>query len=202
MRRVLILSLLCTAAACSSKDSAKTDTTSGMAPATPAAGTASAADTTKKPAGGMAGMAMTGDPDHDFLRMMSDHHKGLIAMAHETVESKDNITVKPIAKRLDAEQDKEIDKMSTMLDSAFKDSYTPMIMPDNQAMLDSLKSKTGAAYDHTFLENVIKHHEAAVKMIDDYLPKAKMPALKAMAEQMKATQQKEITEFQAKLKAK
>lgn len=147
-------------------------------------------------------MAMTGDPDHDFLRMMSDHHKGLIAMSHETIESKENIGVKPVAKRLDAEQDKELDDMIGMLDSAFKDNYTPMMMPDNQAMLDALKGKSGADYDRIFLQNVIKHHEQAIKMIDDYLPKGKMAQLKTMAEKSKATQQKEIAEFQAKLTAK
>lgn len=34
--------------------------------------------------GGMANM--TGDPDRDFFRMMTDHHKGLVAMAHLSVE--------------------------------------------------------------------------------------------------------------------
>jgi uncharacterized protein (DUF305 family) len=36
---------------------------------------------------GMGGMAgMTGNADQDFLRMMSDHHKGLVAMAHLSAE--------------------------------------------------------------------------------------------------------------------
>lgn len=200
MRRFVLSALAATAVtACSSKDSAKNDTASGMAPAA-AAAAKPAADSAKS--GGMGNMAMTGNADHDFLRMMSDHHKGLIAMAHETIESKDKLGVKPIAKRLDAEQDKEIDRMATLLDSAFKDSYTPMIMPDNQALLDALKGKTGADYDRTFLESVIKHHQQAIQMIDAYLPKAGMPQLKAMAEQMKAAQEKEIKEFQGTLGAK
>jgi uncharacterized protein (DUF305 family) len=131
--------------------------------------------------------------------MMSDHHKGLIAMVHLTVESKDKITTKPIAARLDKAQDAELDKMVTMLEKDFKDPYAPKMMPDNQAMLDELKGKTGAEFDKTFLTNIIKHHEGALKMIDEYLPKAKSPAIKAMAEKMKAVQSKEIAEFQAKL---
>jgi uncharacterized protein (DUF305 family) len=179
--------------ACSSKDAAKTDSSAAATPVAAAAPAAApAADTSAHAAAtGMGNMAMTGNPDQDFLRMMSDHHKGLIAMVHLTVESKDKITTKPIAARLD--------KMVTMLEKDFKDPYAPKMMPDNQAMLDELKGKTGAEFDKTFLTNIIKHHEGALKMIDEYLPKAKSPAIKAMAEKMKAVQSKEIAEFQAKL---
>ena len=55
-------------------------------PADRVADTAAVAADTSRPAGGhdMTGMAMTGDADHDFLRMMSSHHKGLI-VAHESM---------------------------------------------------------------------------------------------------------------------
>lgn len=147
----------------------------------------------------MSGMAMTGDPDRDFLRMMMDHHKGMVAMAHPTIESKEKLAVKPLAKQLDSEQDKDLDKMSGMLDSLYKDNYTPKLMPDNKAMVDDLLKKSGAAYDTTFMQDAVKHHEQAVKMIDDYLPKAKQPAVKAMAEQMKAPQQREIADLKKRL---
>jgi len=79
------------AGACSSADKAA-DTTVAAAPeattnAAPMGGSAmNSSDSMsgmKKDAGmkGMGGMAMTGDADRDFLRMMSDHHKGMILMA-------------------------------------------------------------------------------------------------------------------------
>ncbi len=91
--------------------------------------------------GGMAGMAMTGDPNRDFLRMMSDHHKGLIAMAHQTIENKEKLAVKDIARRLDTKQDQELEKMNTMLETDYKDAYAPKVMPDNQQMVDDLFEK-------------------------------------------------------------
>ena len=151
--------------------------------------------------GSMAGMAMTGDPDHDFLRMMSDHHKGMIAMAHMTKEQQPAPGSVADATKLDTKQDAELDKMQTMLEKDFKDPYTPKVMPDNQAMVDQLRGKTGADYDRTFYENVVKHHQEAIKMIDDYLPKGKNPRLKQMAEKMKSDQAREITEFQKKADA-
>lgn len=145
---------------------------------------------------GMQQMAnMTGNPDHDFLRMMSDHHKGLIVMAHMTKDRKEGGTAAADATRLDTKQDQELDHMVSMLETDFKDPYAPKVMPEHQAMADSLRAKTGKEYDRTFYRDVIKHHEEAIKMIDDYLPKARNTTLKRMAEQMKADQTKEIGEF-------
>ena len=147
---------------------------------------------------GMQGMKMTGDPDHDFLRMMSDHHKGMIGMAHLATEEKKAGAAAADAKKLDAKQDSELDKMITMLDSDYKDQYTPMVMPDNQAMIDELKGKNGKEFDRAFYQNVVKHHQQAIKMIDDYLSKGKNATIKQMAEKMKSDQKKEISEFEKK----
>lgn len=189
--------VIVTVSACGTKENTKPETAAGIPSATSASTDSAAKAASTAP--GMGAMAMTGDPDHDFLRMMTDHHKGMILMAHETIESKAKLGVKPIAARLDKEQDVEMDKMTTMLEKTFKDPYAPKVTADNQAMADQLKGKSGAEYDRTFLENVIKHHEQAVKMIDAYLPTAKLPELKKMAENMKAVQSAEITEFKKRL---
>ena len=102
---------------------------------------------------------------------------------------------------MDKKQDAEVEKMVTMLDQRYKDAYTPKVMPDNQRMVDELKGKSGAEYSRTFLKNVIAHHQQAVKMIDEYLPKAKSPQVKSMAQKMKSDQTREIAEFQKKLSA-
>lgn len=151
-------------------------------------------------AGKMGGMAkMTGDADHDFLRMMSDHHKGLIVLAHMTKERTDVGAARADASKLDAEQDKEIDMMQTMLEKDFKDPYAPKVMSEHQQMADELKAKSGKDYERTFYQDIIKHHQEAVTMIDDYLPKGKNAMLKGMAQTMKTDQQKEIQDFQQKV---
>ena len=122
-------------------------------------------------------------------------------MVHPTLEKKENLAVKGDATRMDKMQDAEIEKMVTLLDKQYKDAYTPTVTPDNQRMVDELKTKSGADYSRTFLKNVITHHQQAIKMIDDYLPKAKNPQVKSMAEKMKSDQTKEIAELQKKLSA-
>lgn len=142
---------------------------------------------------------MTGDPDRDFLRMMSDHHKGMIAMAHPTMDFKGELSVKGEAKKLDKNQDAELEKMSTMLSKQWNDDYTPSIMPSNQKMVNDLSGKSGNDYSRAFLSNVVMHHTEAIKMIDEYLAKAKNADVKQMAEKMKADQAREIAEFNRKL---
>ena len=195
-----VAALMVIASACGTNESANSKTSAAVARTSQPSSVPM--DSPAKAMGARAGMhamAMTGDPDHDFLRMMTDHHKGMILMAHETIESKLTLGVKPIAARLDKEQDVEMDKMTTMLEQTFKDPYAPKVTSDNQAMADQLKGKAGDDYDRTFLKNVIMHHEEAVKMIEDYLPTAKLPELKTMAEKMKVTQSSEIVEFRKRL---
>lgn len=183
-------------AACSPKPDSTADSTAAAS----SSSVISSTDTASPPtSSGMAGM--TGDPDRDFLRMMSDHHKGLIAMVHPTLDSKEKLSIKGDAAKMDKKQDAELDKMITMLDQQYKDAYTPSVMPDNQRMVDGLAGKSGVDYSRTFLQNVITHHKQAIKMVDEYLPKARNPQVKAMAEKMKSDQGKEIADFQKKLGA-
>lgn len=198
-------------AACTSKSDEPG--AAGASAAAPAAGASTAA--APDSGAGMAGMdhstmgsmkpmgGATGDPDRDFLRMMSDHHKGLIAMAHMTIEEakKGAPATKADAEKLDAKQDAELDSMVTKLEQQYKDPYNPQIMPDNQKMIDELQGQSGTAYDRMFYQHVVHHHQQAIQMIDLHLPIMKDPKVKAMAERMKRDQTREIEEFQRKASA-
>lgn len=143
---------------------------------------------------------MSGNPDQNFLRMMSDHHTGMIAMAHPTKNGKGSTdAVRDDAKKIDSAQDAEIATMLGILKKDFKDPYTPMIRRHSQMMTDSLLQQTGSNYDHVFYMNTIMHHREALSMIDQFLPKLTRPDLKAMAQKMKVDQMREIAEFERKL---
>lgn len=150
----------------------------------------------------MSGMAgMTGNADHDFLRMMSDHHEGLLVM---TAMAKDRAgsAASADARRMETAQRAERDHMLMMLKQDLKDStYVPKVMPQHRAMSDSLRARTGKNFDRAFYQNVIAHHREALRMVDEYLPKGQSAALKSMAEKMKADQAKEIAAFESKARA-
>lgn len=160
-----------------------------------------AADTTAMQPDTAAGsMVMTPaqDADQEFLREMTNHHQGLIVMAHEAVE-KGGSEVKTLAQTLDQKQDAEQEQMIGILQRDYSDTHQPMVMPKNQAMAVSLSQKSGADYDMAFQMNVVQHHREGIAMIDQYLPRLTRAEVRTMAETMKADQQKDIQEIEAKM---
>lgn len=145
----------------------------------------------------MAGMNMA-NSDRDFLRMMSDHHEGLIEMASAAMTKASMSATQGDAHNLHTKQAAERDSMIAMLRNAYSDAYAPKVMPKNRAQNDSLQALAGADYDRAFYRIVIEHHRAGIAMIDSTMPHLTKDDVKRMAEKMKADQQKEITEFQRK----
>jgi uncharacterized protein (DUF305 family) len=174
--------------ACSGTKAPDARDTSAAA-AAPVAAPVAAAPASATPAAGAT------DADHDFLKAMSDHHKGMIGMAHITKDNKQKLTTKKLATRIDSEQDAELDAMVTMLEQDFKDPYTPKMSAADQALEDDLKTKTGKAYDRAFIDNTVAHHKAAVALIDAYLPNAKNEKVKALAAKMRTGLEGEIAEL-------
>ena len=138
------------------------------------------------------------DADHEFLRMMSDHHEGMIQMATAAMTKGSNPTVQGDAHRLHTKQLDEQKRMLSMVQSSYGEAVTPMAMGSNKAMVDQLSAKSGAEYDRAFYSTVVAHHREGIKMVDDFLGRLTKTEVKQMAERMKTDQQKEITEFEAK----
>lgn len=192
------------AAACGRSNSdtsvATTDTTATAttrATGAPAMSTSTTGMADSGTAGGDTAMASA---DQEFLQKMSDHHAGLIRIAHGTLEHNGPLAVKDEAKKLDSEQDDELARMKNALKGEFNvPDYKPSVMPEHQAMADSLSKLSGSAYDRQFRMDVIKHHKEAVAMIDQYLPRMTHADIKTMAERMRASQMKEIAQFQQQL---
>ena len=182
---------------CSKKDDAATDTSQT---AVTNMGSPAATDT------GMGTMDHSSmqttpakDADQEFLRMMVDHHQGLIDMSDTALAKNPSEHIRMDAREMGQKQRAEQKQMTGMLKSDYNEDKMPMVMPSNASMISEVASKSGGDLEKTFRENVIKHHEEALKMIDDYMPKGTKPALKSMAAKMKSDQQKEIAELKKEL---
>jgi uncharacterized protein (DUF305 family) len=136
--------------------------------------------------------------DQEFLRQMSDHHHGMVTMAHEAME-KTGSAVQQEATAIDQKQDEEVEEMLDILLKDYSDPHSPAISPDAQAMIDALASKSGTDYDRTFRMNVIEHHKQGIAMIDRFRPRLTREDVRSMAQRMKTDQEQEIRELQAKL---
>ena len=140
------------------------------------------------------------DAEHEFLRMMVDHHEGLIEMASAAMTKASQPSTQDDAHQLHTKQEEDQQRVLAMIRTQYNDSITPMILPSNRAMIDSLAAKTGASYDTTFYRNVIAHHEEGVRMTDQHLAHLSKPEVRQMAERMKSEQQREIAEFRRKVR--
>lgn len=139
------------------------------------------------------------DADHEFLRMMVDHHEGLIEMASAAMTKASQSSTQGDAHQLHTKQEQDQQRMLAMIRTQYNDSIAPMVLPSNRAMIDSLAGKSGQSYDTTFYRNVIVHHEDGVRMIDQHLAHLSTPEVRQMAERMKTEQQREIAEFRRKV---
>lgn len=168
---------------------------------TPSPDTASASLTNRTDSGTVAltnTRAPARDAEQEFLRMMSDHHEGLIQMATTAMSKAIAPATQSDARRVHTKQLEEQKQMIAMLQDSYDETLTPTTTPSNKPMIDSLEAKSGAEYDRAFYASMVAHHREAIRMVDDMLPRLTRADLRQMAEKMKSDQQREITEFQQK----
>ena len=179
--------------------SANTDDASDSAAGRTAAAVTATGDTGTAARAGMDHGTMTRSAPRDtnqvFLRMMSDHHQGLLAMV-------DSASSKLTAAKADAEmmrqkQKSGQDHMVHLLATQYSDSIMPMVMPSNQPMIEAVARAAASDADRVFYEQVIAHHREGIMMIDKQLPHLTGEP-KQMATTMRDEQQREITEFERK----
>ena len=138
------------------------------------------------------------DSNQAFLRMNSDHHQGLIQLADTALAHATRAATKADAHKLRDKQASEQRMMLGMLRRQDNDTITPMVLPSNQAYLDTLSHASGATVDPTFYRLVVAHHREGIAMIDRMLPSL-TGQVRAMALKGRAEQQREIPEMQRKM---
>jgi uncharacterized protein (DUF305 family) len=133
----------------------------------------------------------TGDPDHDFLRRMSDHHKDLIRITHAVLESSSSAAADPVLRKFEDEHDHELDTLLALLRSKYNDSYLPKNDPQNDYVVEMMRGPQ-TDYVGIFVGAALKSEGAAVRLANDYLPKAKNPKVRAFAVRLLEDEQGEM----------
>lgn len=139
------------------------------------------------------------DADHEFLRMMIDHHEGLIQMGSAAMTSASAQQTKDDAHKLHTKQLAEQKEMQSMVSRSYDENVVPMVIPSNKAMNDTLQQKSGTDYDRTFYGNVAQHHREGIRMMNDFEARVQRPEVRQMIARMKTDQEREIGEFEAKM---
>lgn len=159
-----------------------------------------------------AGQVRVSDADIDYMRMMIPHHEQAVVMTDLVADRAESAQVKSIAGRIAAAQEGEIAMMESWLDEHAGEGaqdhgetgahgghagHDDMPGMATEEQLDALRAATGEDFDRLFCELMITHHEGALTMAEDYLPRGIEPRALAMAQEVVTTQTAEIEHLRA-----
>jgi uncharacterized protein (DUF305 family) len=134
-----------------------------------------------------------------FMEQMTSHHEDAIQMADMAKEKAKNKQVQSLAAGIITAQKKEITDMKTWYRQWFgKDIPTTAAM-SGVMMHDGMntgKLSSATDFDLEFVSQMIPHHQKAVQMAKDILPKAKHSEIKQLANNIISSQAIEIQEMQ------
>jgi uncharacterized protein (DUF305 family) len=136
--------------------------------------------------------------DHSFAMQMAQHHRDGIAMADAVIANGKNANVKALARRIRADQLKDIEKLEAHKGAKGHEGMA-MTMPKDPDMergMERLKAAKGAEADRLFLELMIAHHASGLMTAHAVMPKLSDNELQSMANNMFTKQAREIGELQ------
>lgn len=113
----------------------------------------------------------TGNPSHDLLRLISDHHASVILMTHAMVESAGSTAVVGEARKLEEEHDHELDRVATLLRKRFSDSYAGQASVESRFVAGSVRSRPSEDHARIFAINAVAAEASLSGAIDGLLPK-------------------------------
>lgn len=139
----------------------------------------------------------TGDAfDAAFINTIVEHHMAATAMAKYVDNEAPHDEIKKLATSIISSQTKQIGELQ---DLAIAQGYD--LVPSDPAMTSDmsamLEGKTGADLEKQFMQDMIKHHQAALDMAKLAPDNAKNEEIKRIAAEMTSEQTKEIQQLQA-----
>ncbi|MFC9917255.1 DUF305 domain-containing protein [Agromyces binzhouensis] len=150
--------------------------------------------------------ARPGAADVMFAQMMIPHHEQAVEMSEELL-AKDGIddSVRDLAEQIMAAQQPEIDLMRGWLDAWGAEELDDMggmdhgdgMMSDDDLAI--LEEATGEEASRVFLQQMIVHHEGAVRMAQTEIAQGEHPDAVELAEAVVIAQTEEIAGMQAML---
>lgn len=102
-----------------------------------------------------------------------------------------------LSRNVIAAQSADIEEMQSWLRDWYGISYELRMTPGDQQMLDRLSSLSGAEFEITFMEMLIKHHEKAIKEAQQCLAKAWHAELRQLCQNIIDAQSAEITQLRS-----
>ncbi len=143
---------------------------------------------------GMFGDMPTVDSEFEYLAQMIPHHEEAIASAELLLAGTDRPEMEAFARDIIDTQSAEVDQMQAWLAQEYPDRD---VSDDYEPMMRDLTGLSGDELDQAFLEDMVGHHMAAVRMSQQLLADglAVQPEVVPFAEQIRDSQHAEIIQM-------
>ncbi|MGF1724232.1 DUF305 domain-containing protein [Photobacterium nomapromontoriensis] len=154
---------------------------------------------------GMHTLKLTGVPSYDFVAGMLPHHEGAIVMSEKILPSLTDPQIKQLAENIIKSQKEEVAFMKQWLADHKTINPKDVDMKASQAMMtQSMEVMHGMSTvkltgnpNVDFVEGMIPHHEAAIKMAEVVMPYLKDQQIKTYAANIIKAQQHEVAFMKA-----
>lgn len=141
-----------------------------------------------------------------FLANMIHHHQSGVDMAKLAVERAQSDRLKEMARKMIADQQKEIDQMTGWLKEWHQQSPQDHKMPEeSMAMMKKdmaeLEGKKGEEFDKDFAKKMAHHHVGAIamsKLVPEKTERKELRELAGKIAEMQAKERKELLEMAGK----
>jgi uncharacterized protein (DUF305 family) len=135
--------------------------------------------------------------EKSFIAEMIPHHEEAITSSQELLKVTKTPEVRSLAENIIAAQEKEVADMKAWYREWFGEEYAPT--GNYKPMMSSIEGKTAEEAEHSYLMEMIVHHEAAVVMAKKILPIAEHEEIKTLGDAIVKTQNQEIETMESLL---
>jgi uncharacterized protein (DUF305 family) len=145
--------------------------------------------------------ASTGDWDHDFLRVMSNHHKNVIVLADAALESNTRPDMESVIRQLEERHAHELDAMTRILRKTYKDAFISSPSAQTKAMAVSLR-QPGSDYRKLFLDAAMKAEDEGSRLARFYLLKTKRTDVDQLADEIRINETQDLVAMMKRVKVR
>ena len=137
--------------------------------------------------------------DSLFIEKMTRHHQDSVDMGKFAIDKGESSEIKSISQKIIDDQTKEIAQMREWKMKWYKDDVTKADMPKMD--MSHLQTLKGKEFDKMFLTMMTEHHQGAITISKDMMPKLKHKQIKDFAKNIIKKQKSEIAQLE-KLESK
>lgn len=133
-----------------------------------------------------------------FMENMVDHHNMALEMARICLTNAVHSELQTMCEQVIAAQQEEITTLQRWLNDWYGIAgYQPKMSAGDMNQMDRLRALSGAEFEITFMRQLIRHHQRAIRMAATCTERASHTELVEMCEEIIETQSAEIVQLRA-----